>query len=517
MRKNRTLVDDHASLRGMKTSTTPILIVGAGPTGLVLALWLRRAGVPFRLIDRANAPGTTSRAIAIQARTLEFYRQLGIDREIVAAGKAARALFFRRKGHVVATARFGDLGAGVSPFPYLVFLGQDAHEKILNERLRALDVEIERGSELLAVQPEGPGAVARIRRADGTEEEIHAQYLCGCDGAHSPVRHAIAEFPGGAYSQVFYVADVQASGEQLDLGLQVSVSRDDFCILMPMKNALRLIGIVPPELEGRAEITFEDLRPTVRANSGLEVSRVEWFSVYRIHHRVATRFRDGGIFLAGDAGHIHSPAGGQGMNTGIGDAVNLGWKLAAVLRGEAAPQILDTYESERRAFAQVLVRSTDRAFKLIASRNYLGSLVRAYVIPRLFAALTRWKFFLNLMFRTVSQIRIHYRQSLLSEGTVNAGDRLPYLTFARGDNYEPLATRSWQLHVYGRLSDGLQAFARKRNLPVYQLERNEDAGRKGLARDGMYLVRPDGYLGLADDRQDLAHLQGYLNKWSLRF
>lgn len=498
-------------------SSTPVLIVGAGPTGLILALWLRGSGIPFRIIDRAPAPGTTSRAIAIQARTLEFYRQLGIDRAITEAGLAVRELYFRRKGHVVATARFGNLGEGVSPFPYLVFLGQDVHEKILNEKLRELGVEIERGKELLSFERAGTGALARVRGADGAVEEIRADYLCGCDGAHSPVRHAIADFPGGAYEQVFYVADVQATGEHADIGLQVSVSWADFCIVMPMKGALRLIGIVPQEFERKENIVFDDVRPSVLSNTGLEVKKVNWFSVYRIHHRVASRFRDGGIFIAGDAGHIHSPAGGQGMNTGIGDAVNLAWKLAAVLKGEAAPKILETYERERLAFAQTLIRTTDQAFKVIASRSHLGSFARAYVFPRFFAWVTKLRPFLNVMFRTVSQIRIRYRKSLLSEGLANAGDRLPYVVFERGDNYEPLATRAWQLHVYGYLSDELRAYAKENNLPAYQLEWNEDAGRKGLVRDGMYLVRPDGYLGLADERQDVAHLRGYFNKWGLHF
>lgn len=501
----------------MKDSATQVLIVGAGPTGLVLALWLRRSGIDFRIIDHAPAPGTTTRAIAIQARTLEFYRQLGVDRQVTSEGLIARDLFFRRGGKVVATARFGALGEGVSPFPYLIFLGQDAQEKILEEELRRLGVEIERGREFLDFERMGAGVIAQVRGADGAVEKIHADYLCGCDGAHSPVRHAIADFPGGTYQQAFYVADVIATGEHAEIGLQISVSSKDFCIVLPMKGALRLIGIVPPENEAKEKIVFEDVAASVRDNTGLTVEKVKWFSVYRVHHRVASKFRDGPVFIAGDAGHIHSPAGGQGMNTGIGDAVNLGWKLAAVLNGQADPKILDSYESERMAFAHVLIKTTDQAFKVIASRGWLGSLARAYVLPRAFAFLTSLRPFLNLMFRTVSQIRIRYRKSLLSEGAANAGDRLPYVTFERGDNYEPLATCAWQLHVYGRLSDELRACAKEHNLPAYQLEWNERASQAGLARDGMYLVRPDGYIGLADEKQNAAHLKGYINKWGLRF
>lgn len=499
----------------MTKNQTSVLIAGAGPTGLVLALWLKRRGINFRIIDKSTAPGTTSRAIAVQARTLEFYKQLGIADQLIEAGTTTPQLILRRKGKIAAVAKFGALGKDVSPFPYLLFCSQDVHEALLVDLLKQEGVEIERQTELIGFEQNATSVTAHISKPKG-KEIFTADYLCGCDGAHSIVRHQMpTEFPGGAYSQVFFVADVQATGEMAGGGVQISVSKKDFCIVMPIKTkgSIRLIGIVPPESEAKTNIIYEDVAHSVQVNSGLEVQKVNWFSSYSVHHRVAVDFQNGRVFISGDAGHIHSPAGGQGMNTGIGDAINLAWKLAEVIQGNFEPKLLQSYHEERHAFAKILIQTTDQAFKVIASRGIFGSFFRTYIMPEIFAALTRVPFFLKIMFRTVSQVRINYRGQSLSQGQAGdivAGDRLPWVKTLKGDNYDQLKTLSWQIHIYGdALTDFKNAFM---NIPIIEYEWNAKLYQKGFLRHAAYLIRPDGHVAFAIERQDPILIKNYLMK-----
>ena len=196
----------------------------------------------------------------------------------------------------------------------------------------------------------------------------------------------------------------------------------------------------------------------------IDVERVHWFSTYRVHHRVADHFRQGRAFLLGDAAHIHSPVGGQGMNTGIGDAVNLAWKLAAVLRGRAAPSLLDSYEPERIAFARRLVATTDRAFTAVTSPGAIARRVRLNIVPLVMPALFALATTRRFMFRTISQTAVNYRGSSLSEGragTVHGGDRLPWVNASASgvaeDNFAPLTSLDWQVHVYGDAAPEIQS------------------------------------------------------------
>jgi len=263
----------------------------------------------------------------------------------------------------------------------------------------------------------------------------------------------------------------------------------------------RLIGLVPPELEERADLGFDDVRPTVERLASLRVEQVNWFSTYRVHHRVASRFRQGRAFLLGDAGHVHSPVGGQGMNTGIGDAVNLAWKLASVLKGEAAATLLDTYEPERITFARQLVATTDRAFTVVTRRGLLARLARTRLAPALFPWLLRLEPVRQLAFRTVSQIRLNYRGSALSKGIagkLRGGDRLPWVQITpTADNFAPLAAICWQVHVYGSSETHVAKVCADRGLPLQSFPWRAAMGRVGLKHNAAYLVRPDGYIAWA--------------------
>jgi 2-polyprenyl-6-methoxyphenol hydroxylase-like FAD-dependent oxidoreductase len=332
-----------------------VLIVGAGPAGLVLALWLTRFGVKCRIVDKASRPGMTSRAMVVHARTLEFYGQLGIADMVVAAGEKGTVLNAHLNRKRIARIHFGDFGEGLSRYPFLLVLPQDVHERVLEAELQKAGVMVERDCELVDLHQKGGRILTRFKTADG-EESISVDYLCGCDGAHSTVREKLGiSFPGGTYQQVFFVANAAVDGATADDEVHFAFADDDIFAIFPLKQRTnwRLIGVVPRTVtKDIQDITYDDVADLVRHDAGLEAPKVNWFSTYHVHHRVAQTFRQGGVFLLGDAGHIHSPAGGQGMNTGIGDASNLGWKLAAVLQERAAPTVLESYPAERVAIAE---------------------------------------------------------------------------------------------------------------------------------------------------------------------
>ena len=235
-----------------------------------------------------------------------------------------------------------------------------------------------------------------------------------------------------------------------------------------------------------------------------------------MHHRVAERFRDGRAFLLGDAAHIHSPVGGQGMNTGIGDAVNLAWKLASVLRERDAASLLDSYEPERIAFARRLVATTDRAFTGVTSSGPIARLLRLKVVPVLFPLLFAFKFMPRFLFRAISQTDVNYRGSGLNEGRagpIRGGDRLPWVTVGSndGDNFLPLRSLDWQVHVYGAAKAELRAACEARGLPLHVFSWRPEIAGAGLRRDAAYLVRPDGYIGLVSAESSAAALTTYLD------
>jgi 2-polyprenyl-6-methoxyphenol hydroxylase-like FAD-dependent oxidoreductase len=328
-------------------SASAVLIVGAGPTGLTLAAWLAHQGVPTRIIDRTAEPGTTSRALAVQARTLELYQQLGLTQTLLARGHKVPAINLWVRGAHAARMPFEAIGAGLTRYPFLEIFPQDEHERLLLEHLAAHGVMVERRTELKGFTDEGGGIRARLLRPDGQQETIEAAYVAGCDGARSLVRETLGTgFPGGTYRQVFYVADIDGDGPPVDGELHIDLDEADFLAVFPLAGAgrARLIGTVRDERAEQPEnLRFEDVSARAMHNLKVRVQRVNWFSTYHVHHRVTEHFGKGHAFLLGDAAHIHSPAGGQGMNTGIGDAVNLAWKLAAVLHGRAPVSLLDTY------------------------------------------------------------------------------------------------------------------------------------------------------------------------------
>src|SRR5471032_92373 len=397
-----------------------VLIIGAGPTGLVLALWLSKLGIRVRIIDKTLAPGTTSRALAVQARTLELYRQLDLSDTIVQNGHRVAAANFWVKGEAVARLPLTRIGEGLTPYAFMEIFPQDEHEQLLIERLETFGITVERNTELENFKETSDGISAQLRLPDGRQETCEACYIAGCDGARSIVRKTLdSGFPGGTYQQIFYVADVQASGPAFNGELHVDLDEADFLAVFPLASEghARLIGTVRDERAEHAEtLKFEDVSSHAIEHLKVQVEQVNWFSTYRVHHRVAEFFRSGRAFLLGDAAHVHSPAGGQGMNTGIGDAINLAWKIAWVLQGGADPKVLDTYECERRAFAKRLVATTDRGFSFVMRNGPLARFVRLRIAPHVVRAVASSEMGRRLMFRTISQTNVDYRDCALSAG-----------------------------------------------------------------------------------------------------
>lgn len=507
-------------------SPSSILIVGAGPTGLALALRLSHHGVPFRIVDKNAGPGLASRAMAMHARTLEFYRQLDLAETIVENGVRIETVHLRENGEDVAKLVLKDLGAGLSPYPFVLAYPQDDHERFLVGELEKRGVHVEWNTALASFSQDDDKVTVTLSRGanagGGASETFDVAYLCGCDGAHSRVREGLGlDFPGGTYPHHYYVADVRIEGDT-STDAYMNLGADAFALRLPVRSSgmTRLIGMMPASADDKAHPTFEDVRSEAEPLLKVKVAEVNWFSSYRVHHRVAAKFRVGRCFIAGDAGHVHSPTGGQGMNTGIGDAVNLSWKLAHVLQGRADPSLLDTYEAERIKFARSLVATTDRAFQAIVSPGWVGKLVRTVVFPHALPFLTGFAAARRLMFKTVSQVEIDYEASTLSAGKAGdwrGGDRLPWVATAGGDNFEALRSLDWQLHVYGSANTALRTTADDMGLRIVDFAWSEAADAAGLKRDAAYLVRPDGYIALALPDQDASELSAYTAKFGLKF
>jgi len=517
---------------------TDVLIVGAGPTGLMLANQLARRGVRMRIIDRHAGPARESRALGVQARTLEIYSHLGIADQAVALGKKADGAVLWAEGRRAARVPLGDIGRDVSPYPYLLVLGQDDNERLLGDALRARGLDVEWNSELVGLAQDTDHVTATLKKADGTRSEVRVPWLAGCDGARSTVRelNGIA-FEGAPYQHVFFVADVRMTGSMAPDVLNVYLWRRGFHLLFPMRGTdhWRIVGILPPQLRGRDNLTFEETIPTLRHEVGNELSfqACNWYSTYRIHHRRAARFHDRRCFLLGDAAHVHSPVGGQGMNTGLQDAYNLAWKLAFVVSGRAGATLVHSYEDERLPVANHLLKRTDRFFSIVVSDSWLVGLLRTRVMPKIMGLALRTAAVQRILFRTISQTGIRYRRSPLSEALAGLpengprpGDRFPWLRLKFQPNgrledlYGKLDDTRFTLLVFGQAAPprGIPELGDRLHIQELPSDpvNDRELARAGIPRPSFYLLRPDGHIGLAGARLDAAATSRYVSE-RLRF
>jgi 2-polyprenyl-6-methoxyphenol hydroxylase-like FAD-dependent oxidoreductase len=524
-----------------------VLVVGAGPTGLTLAGLLRAMGVSVRIIDRQLDRVRESRALAVQPRTLEVLRGLGVTQTLIERGNEAAQLRIH-SGERVVPVRLFDVGLEDTAYPFLLFVSQAETEAVLNEHLAEHGLQVERGVELVGFEHRKAGVSCALRHGDGRAERLHAHYLVGCDGAHSSVRHGAGiRFEGAAYPQTFALADLDVDGDlEQDVAHAFLGAGTLFFFPLAGPATWRMLGMRPRDgttggAPERTEPSLAEVQAIADAfTSGtLSLRDPVWLTYFRLHHRHAARYRAGRVFLAGDAAHVHSPAGAQGMNTGIQEAWNLGWKLALVAKGIADHVLLDTYETERRPIGRFVLRFTDRATTIATSESRILRLLRTQVAPRLAPLVLQNSRARAYGFRTLAQLRIHYRRSPAAhegEPTLGrgpkAGDRLPDARIASdgqaGWLQDAVAAPSFHLLLCGP-TDGWDADLALQDrygglLAVHRLARHAAPGalhdvdgqafaRLGVEGAAQYLVRPDGHIGYRCGGTDLGGVDRYLARW----
>jgi len=508
---------------------TEVIIVGAGPTGLALAGQLARYGVDFVIIDKKETTTPYSKAIGVQARTLEIYEQIGLADDMVALGTITEHARLIEGGEVRAEIELTNFGKGMSPYPFLLIVEQGRHEKLLYDHLRTLEKDVLWNTELYSFTQDETGVKATIKNADGETEEIEGRYLVGCDGAKSIVRHTLGmSFEGSTFERYFYVADVEIDWKFSHDSLHVCLAQNTLTAFFPMpgENRYRIVGTFPEGYKGdEGEILYEEIERQINADAEmkLDITNVNWFSVYKVHARHADRFRKGRCFLAGDSAHIHSPAGAQGMNTGIQDGYNLAWKLAAVLKANASDEILETYNDERVANAHRLLKTTDRIFNLGASAEPVTAFLRLHVVPYLANFLLGLDVVQKRLFPLISQIGINYRDQALSVDEagldVKAGDRMPYFVVDGASIYDRLHDPKFHVIVF---SDGASeipdmkaeleaAYANlidTHTVPLYPNIAEVFDAKESF----MVVLRPDNYIGLISGEVSLEKVAGYMEK-----
>ena len=419
----------------MHTQHYDVIISGAGPTGLLLANQLNRFGVNFLLLDKKGGPTIESRALAVQARSMEIYEQMGLSDEVEKEGWPAGGISLYKNGKKAASVFLKTMGTGISPFPYVMIYEQSKNESLLYQHLSASGQTVGWNTELTnIVEKDNLYFIDAVQ--DGTiPARYSCQYLVACDGGKSAVRDFSGmPFRGGTYENVFFVADTYIKRSSLapDM-LSLFLTRQAVTLLFPMKGKekVRVLGTLPKEYYHRDDVTFDEIADQVKKNMQvpLEFYNTQWYSTYKLHYKKVDHFNKGNIFFAGDAAHVHSPAGGQGMNTGLQDAYNLGWKLSLVLRRQAGAALLNSYHEERNPVAERLLKTTDRLFTVMTNSNYFFGFIKLFVVPRVLPLFNKFSRLRARWFGEVSQIKINYRDSSLSKGAagqLQAGDRFPW-------------------------------------------------------------------------------------------
>ncbi len=556
--------------RSNDAESTDVLIVGAGPTGLTLAIELARRHIPFHLIDRQPEAPITSRALGTQSRTIEVFRLMGIPQANLQPATRIRALQVKERDRTLARIAFPDTpGGDAGP----VVMNQADTERVLTERLTQLGGHIERGVEFESLQIDGDRVTSTLATAAGSLS-IDSRYVIGCDGANSAVRRqAGIEFTGTTYDEQFLLEDVELDWDIPHDVITIWFSDEAGivgAIPLPQERRWRLI-VALPFAEADAVDRVDPATIPARGEealyrrAGVSFRRIGdpfWASAFRIHRKHADQYRSGPIFLAGDAAHTHSPVGGQGMNTGIQDAFNLGWKLALAVRDEAAPGLLDTYETERFPVARSVLRGTDLGTRLILSSNQAARTFREWLLP-IAAALPPAR---RQLLATISELTVGYPKSPLSiaadlprdslrflervPGGLDPGERVPNGALTDPQTGEPMSlfdliARGWLMLLFPDRSASPRVMAAQHDaarqvratvgdaMHIFVVVGSPPTGEMavpalidgdgaiarlfGASRGLVALIRPDGYLGYRGLPGQPLELASYLARvFSLR-
>lgn len=542
--------------------TNPVLIIGAGPVGLTMAAALTQHGVKCRLIEKTALPNDKSKALVVWCRTLELLDGLGLAEEFVRTGLKINGGSMYANGerlvHLLLT-------SDESPFGFPLMIPQNKTEELLTEHLAKNNVSIERHVELVTFHEISDGVRCTLRHADGSEEFIETPWVIGCDGAHSTVRHTLGvEFTGFAEPNDWMLADVHIAGPLAKDEVSIYWHERGVVAFFPIdQNRFRMISDLGPASQNtiKEELTLHEVQTTIneRGPAGLNISDPVWMSYFRINERKVADYRQGRVMLAGDAAHIHSPAGGQGMNTGMQDAFNLAWKLALIAHGQGQSEpLLQSYTLERSAVGDRVLKNAERFTTMATLRSPVAQWLRNHIVP----ILGSFDFVQDKIRNEWFELAINYRHSPLSTdqwlaltGGLMAGDRLcdaPLMAAAnvhRTTIFSIINSTAHTLLLLPGLCDpssisqlfkiaanttevfpemfsthmilknnqsvtGLNAF----NDPLW-IDVDDRLHQKLHAKEPtLVLVRPDGYIGFrcqpADGQALIDHLSTYLNRTS---
>jgi 2-polyprenyl-6-methoxyphenol hydroxylase-like FAD-dependent oxidoreductase len=530
-----------------------VLIAGGGPTGITAALELRRFGIPVRIVDEKEGPDSTSRAVGIQARTLEEFQLRGLADDLVRIGHHATGGDIYGEGELLVHVDFTRIP---SSYNYLLFLSQNDTDRILREALASEGAAIEWGVKMIAFGQDASGITATLEHSDGSIEGIRPGYVIDAEGAHSIIRSTLGlEFKGKTLDETFVLGDVHITGDLPNSNFHIFSSPQGFLGLFPMGGShYRLVAGNPApgnaiNAEQSAAPTLEELQAIYDSRSHIpaRLHQLTWSSFFHINSRMVKNMRVGRIFLAGDAAHIHSPAGAQGMNTGIQDAMNLGWKLAFVMRGIAPEQLLDTYEEDRLPVMRSILMGTEGMTNITGGQ----SILRTFFI-HLAPLFANAEFLQKSATSHISQVALNYRTSPLSEdnfgdGSLVAGDRIPDLEIraapspAQGASVESrkmfsllnpsrfallLANFVDSAEVRAKISQSSSPWPQLPwpTIPWLQMidifEISAPAGEAGKpfvecfgVKPSITLVRPDAYIGFRGGQSSAEAFTKYCNRW----
>jgi 2-polyprenyl-6-methoxyphenol hydroxylase-like FAD-dependent oxidoreductase len=517
---------------------TKVLIVGAGPSGLMMAAQLLRYGVQPIIIDSKHGPTDQSKALAVQARSLEIYRQMGIIDKVLPGGKQAGGVSYTLNGQTLINLSFANIGASQTYFPFVFLYQQSKNERMLLDVLTQNCCPVYWDTSLAGLKQISNGVEVTLTTGD-TDTKLLCDWVIGADGAHSTVRKQLQiPFKGDVYANEYFLADIEISSKTLDtdsVSLYLTLNKMAGFFPLPEANRYRVIGNITPKMTFTGEVTLNDVLPGLKDTAGLnfDVTKVHWFTTYRLHHRMAESFRQERCFLIGDAAHIHSPVGGQGMNTGLQDAYNLGWKLAGVIGKQLNEAVLNSYAAERMPIAKTLLNTTDKVFKMIMSVNWLTAFFRKRIMPHIINFAWQKAGFREWFFKRLAQLDISYRDSninlnLSTAKGIKAGDRLPYLKVFDEKKQKETDLHQWcvkpgfTLMVFGKLQEidlftlakwitqnypGLNFYylpPSSKNTEVFSTFEIAEGRKKAL------IVRPDMHIGFMNDVVDIDMMDNYL-------
>ena len=493
---------------------TDVLVVGAGPSGLMLAACLARLGVDAIIVDGKDGPTRESRALGVQARSMELYDQLGLLDRVLAERSPATGIVPGAGRRAFGRVEFRGIGKGISPFTEITVFEQSRNERLLADALAewGRDVRwrhrLERLEVVDATDAAAASVIATLAGPDGPVS-VRARYCIGADGSHSAVRESLGiPFEGVTNAYTFYIVDAADVSGLADESINIRFTEHHFLLAFPMGGGrMRLLGVVrDADLDDAGQLPEPNVRALLHREFGVGYADASWFTTYRVHHRLAARFRDGPCFIVGDAAHIHSPVGAQGMNTGLQEAHNLACALADVIVRGMPDRRLDRYEAERRPVGRTLVATTDRLFGQVTSESRFARFVRGSALPRLGPVVVRMlpRLLGGRIFGYVSQTRIHYRMSPRdafpsARGRDGRRDRRRDRVVGRrlqwtGANYDLLRSMTWQVHGYGVYEPEVRAIATSLGLEGHAFP-PDPYGR--LDPSLVYLVRPDGFVAAA--------------------